>query len=133
MCTYSYNGTLMAYGQTGSGKTHTMGSMAAYSPQDGYILTSLAPTPSYRAIPSLPAHATRVSHFLGCLANLDRYRSASNDGLMSRVIDDVFDRTKADTSYNVRLFRLSSNLLEFASLHHASIAPIAPNRSTTVF
>eukprot|EP00036_Acanthoecidae_sp_10tr_P011999 CAMPEP_0182916904 /NCGR_PEP_ID=MMETSP0105_2-20130417/1205_1 /TAXON_ID=81532 ORGANISM="Acanthoeca-like sp., Strain 10tr" /NCGR_SAMPLE_ID=MMETSP0105_2 /ASSEMBLY_ACC=CAM_ASM_000205 /LENGTH=938 /DNA_ID=CAMNT_0025053873 /DNA_START=81 /DNA_END=2897 /DNA_ORIENTATION=- len=31
-----YNGTLMAYGQTGSGKTHTMGSMAAYSAQDGY-------------------------------------------------------------------------------------------------
>lgn len=30
-----------------------------------------------------------------------RYSSGSNDGLMSRVIDDVFDRTRADTDYKV--------------------------------
>eukprot|EP00035_Acanthoeca_spectabilis_P036243 m.38503 g.38503 ORF g.38503 m.38503 type:complete len:960 (-) comp7841_c0_seq1:149-3028(-) len=47
------------------------------------------------------------THTMGSMAAYsatDGYSSGSNDGLMSRVIDDVFDRTRADTDYKYDIF-----------------------------
>lgn len=54
------------------------------------------------------------THTMGSMAAYSAqtgYQSASNDGLISRVIDDVFERTKADKDYRVRTYTVVCSII----------------------